>query len=276
MARKPDAADALTHARSTLASLEAQIGELTSRRRGRLLAGDDATAIAALDTALDKLQHAARTERDRIVLLEAEAEREAGERRARERAGLIDRIERRLAARDAAGAKMAAAIVEMEKAFREYVRLGREIAAAWPWPSHDLPTAMVTPGSIQIALSHELYRVGSRPQLYGGQDTVDAGLHLPGAKSPTFQLVGQPDKVTPLTTVLAEASRYASELMRAGTVATPSASAPETTGTRSSAQVRLSALLARQAELAEDQTPEGEKAYQELIAELAVVSAEVE
>jgi len=274
MARKPDPAAALEQARATLKQIEGSIAEVTGKRRARLLAGDDASAIAELDQHIEKLKHAAQTERDRTALLEAEVERLAGERRAREHQTLIERNERKFGERDAAGAKLATAIAEVDRAFRECVAIGRSLDAAWPWPSHDRPAVMVTPGSLLLALSHELYRIGSRPQLFGGQDTIDAGLHLPGAKSPRIEWIGQPEKVPSLVAVLADATRYASEIMRGGTVAVqPSAAASQANGspTNGAQPNRLAELLKRQNELAAD--PARENEYMQVVQEIAELSA---
>jgi hypothetical protein len=256
----------LTLARETLAELESKVAELGSKRRGRLLAGDPAAAVAAVDSEIEKLKHAAQTERDRIKLLEAEVEREAGEKRAREKAALIGRIEKKLAERDAAGAELQAAIVKSDAAFRRVVALSRECDASWPWPASDRIPAMLPPGTILRALEHELFRVGARPRLLGGMDKPDAGLNFPGGKSPTLQVVGLPNEVPSLTDVLKQASAFAVELLRSGKVGGAIASASNG-GPRTPTQIRLGELMRRQLELAAD--PEKEAEYMQVVQEIA-------
>jgi hypothetical protein len=275
MVRKPDPAAALTVARATLQEIETRSATLASKRRERLLDGENADAIAVIDADLSKLQHKAKTERDRIALLEAEAEKQAGEKRAKEREGLIARIEKKLADRDAAGAELQAAITQCDKAFRKIVELGREIDAAWPWPSSDRIPALFPPGAVRRAVAHELFRQGARPRLFGGQDAEGAGLDFPGGQSPSLQLTGLPEKVMPLVDVLKEASAFASNILRAGKVGASTTSIPMP-ATASSAQERLSKLLARQSALAADQTPEGEAEYAKVVGEIAHVHAELE
>ena len=76
MARKPDTATALQQARITLQGIEAQVSELSGKRRASLLNGVTAAEIAAVDSEIEKQKHAAQTERDRISLLSVEAEHE--------------------------------------------------------------------------------------------------------------------------------------------------------------------------------------------------------
>ena len=82
----------LEQARTTLTEIEAKIAELTAKRRGRLLAGDAANLIGRLDDEIGALQRAARTEVDRIALLEIEARRAEAEAIARRRAETITRV----------------------------------------------------------------------------------------------------------------------------------------------------------------------------------------
>jgi hypothetical protein len=266
MARKPDTATALAQARSTLQEIESKAGEQASKRRASLLNGVTAAEIAAVDGEIEKHKHAAQTERDRIKLLEAEAEREAGERRARERQSLIARIEKKLAERDAAGAELEQAIAKCDAAFRKIVALSRDADAAWPWPAHDRIPAMLPPGTILRAVQHEIFKRGSRPKLYGGMDAPDAGLDYPGGRSPDFQHVGLPDQIPSLTEVLRQASNFAIELLRSGKVGGAIASVSNG-GSRTPTQIRLADLMRQQLELAAD--PEKEHEYMQVVREIA-------
>ena len=221
MAKPLTPAEAVVTARSALASIEAQHGELSTKRRAALLNGASTAEIAKLDAEIEKLAHAAQTERDRIALLEVEVERLAKQRQAKELQEQRGRVQGLFAKRDAAGAKIAQAVADLDKAFRECITIGRQIDAAWPWPSHDRPVIMATPGTIHTALVHELYRVGSRPQRFGGFDAPDAGLHLPGAKSARWEWAGQPEMHPKFVDVLANATAYASRVMNGDSPAAP-------------------------------------------------------
>jgi hypothetical protein len=94
------------------------------------------------------------------------------------------------------------------------------------------------------------------------------------------RLRGLVDQIPSLTDVLADGSRMASHIMRGGPVE-PSASAngaapspPAASGNGETPdQAKLAALLKRQALLAEDVTPAGEIAYQQVVAEIAALSS---
>jgi len=132
MARK-SAATSLELARKAMEDIGTKVAELGRRREDRLLAGDDAATIRALDNEIEALEHAARTEADRIKLLERKAQQEEVERRVREKEGLIKRIESKLAERDAVSAELQAKVAEAEKLFRRMINLSEEVAIAWPW-----------------------------------------------------------------------------------------------------------------------------------------------
>jgi hypothetical protein len=66
----------LTKARDALAELERKISELTATRDRRLLNGDAAAVLAKVEDEIAALRRAARTETDRIALLQQEAQRE--------------------------------------------------------------------------------------------------------------------------------------------------------------------------------------------------------
>jgi hypothetical protein len=295
MASKKSPANRLEAARRDHVEANNQIGALEAERNLALLADKDAEA-ARLDGELEALRRLARGYRDKIGLLEAEAERSEAERRVKEHASLIGRIEKKLAERDAAGAELQVAITKCDELFRCMVELSRAVDAAWPWPASDRPPLLLPSGAIRAAIEHELFRVGARPMLLGGQDQDGAGLNFPGGRCPKLEWTGIPDHIPALTAVLREASQHASRLMRSGKgtashdfaapvvvvakptngatahPATPPAStSPPPADNRTPAQARLAALLQKQAELASDDTPAGEAAYRAVVAEIASI-----
>jgi hypothetical protein len=270
----------LAAARDEHADTERRIGEVEKARAKAILADADDTA-RKLDIELENLRRDARIQRDRIQLLEAEAAEKERERKVREKADLIGRIEKKLAARDTAGKELADAIAKADKAFRRLIDIGIEVHAAWNWPASDVPACLLSHGAISAALSHEMYRIGGRPMLGGGQvEAPHAGIHFPGARVPRFELTHMQEKIVPLTAVLQQATAHASNILRgkrSPDIAAP-APVPAMNGDgepvqRSEAEQRLGALLKQMAALSEDSTREAE--YNDVVAALAQVQAEI-
>jgi hypothetical protein len=115
-------AAAIDRARTALADTEAKITDVTAKRAARLLAGDTAAAIGKLNGELDALRHAAATERDRIALLEKEAEKEAAERRASEKSALIERAEAKHTGLATAAAELQGHLVAADASFRKMLK----------------------------------------------------------------------------------------------------------------------------------------------------------
>jgi hypothetical protein len=280
MAKPKPAAVRLEQARADHADANRTIGDLEAKRHAALLADDDATA-AKLDAELDQLRRLARGHRDKIALLEAEAANEENARRLKEKEGLIRRIEAKLAERDRIGAELQARIPEIHKLFLRMIELGREIDAAWPWPVSDRLSIMLPRESISAAISHELYRMTATPFLGGGQEEPDAGLKFPGAKPPHLGLMGLPSAIPPMVTVLAQASEHASNVMRGRAVAAPAATVAATNSgalaSNGPAALKLSGLLARQAELAALVAPtrDQDREYGEIVQQIAIAETQL-
>jgi hypothetical protein len=165
MARKKGAIDRLAEARAAHAETSRQIAELTTRRNAALLGDDDVTAIK-LDGELEALRRTERAHVDKVALLEVEAENAEKERRAQER-GLIERTEKMLAERDAAGLKLQNTLIEADRQFRELIKLSESAATQWPWPPSDLIPMLMSGALIARAVSHQIYKCGARPPLLG-------------------------------------------------------------------------------------------------------------
>jgi hypothetical protein len=97
----------LEQARSSLAEVDAGLAKLAADREAALMAGADDETITKIDERVDAQQRARRTNADRVRLMEAEAERQAAEKIAREKAAHIERVEAKLADRNRAVAKLA-------------------------------------------------------------------------------------------------------------------------------------------------------------------------
>jgi hypothetical protein len=263
-----------------LQAIQRSIAEVNTRRDQALLDGAPAAAIHKIDDELATQQHAERTETDRILVLEKEVERQRIERQAQEKNSLIERIEKRAAERTAAVGRLqehiAGAVAETFKA----IDLSRQMDAAWPFSPGDRVAVMLNPSTIMAAISHELYRIGSRPRRYGGVDTdPNAGLNWPGAKSPKLEFMNIPEAIPPIVDVVRDAANYAYSVMRGKAIAPPAtmiagsaeANAP---APKTAAQERLNQLLQQQIKLS--MNPAAEAEYLAVVAEIATVSAEVD
>jgi hypothetical protein len=111
---------------------------LHEQRNTELLKDNNAGAIE-LGVRIANLKLAARAHEDKIGLLREAAEKEAAERRTREREGLIRQIESKLAVRDSAGKELADAVAKADRAFRRLIDIGAEIQNLWNWPASDVP-----------------------------------------------------------------------------------------------------------------------------------------
>jgi len=190
------------------------------------------------------------------------------ERVAKDRAAQIDRIEEKLAARDQVGAELAAAVKIADEAFHKLITIGRDIAAELPSPV-DPATCLLSVSAIVRATQHELFRVGRKPRLYGGQDEIGVA-DFPGGAAPSITVLNEPGKVPALTEELAAASGYLLRALRSGgAIVTPATSRP-----LSAAESQLADLHRRQAELAE--SPDADAEYAAIVNEIAALSAEIE
>jgi hypothetical protein len=261
-----------------------RIGELTEQRNQCLLRDADGEAVE-LATEIENLRRLADGHRDKIKLLQDAARVEEEERRVKEKTGLIERIEKKLAARDSAGKELADAVAAADRAFRKLIDVGLEVTAAWNWPPSEVPACLLSHGAIAAALTHEMYRIGGRPMLGGGQvEAPHAGIHFPGAKPPRHELVHLREKIVPLTTVLKEATAHASNILRGkrpGAQVDVSVSAPSPApaangngGPRTAPQESLGKLVERQRQMVEDGTADGPE-YKALIDQIAQAQAAV-
>jgi hypothetical protein len=202
-------------AKAALAEIDGKVATVRDRRRERLLAGDAASVIGKIDGELDALHHAARTETDRVQLLQAAAEEEAARQQAKEKAALIERIEKKFRERDAAAAELAAGLAQAAKALGKMVDTGSAIAAAWAWPGGYLHSLLLTTSSLSHAISSEMHRLGPEARL-GGMDKGGTHARLPGAKAPSIDTINNPTSIKPLIALSQEASRLAGQVMRTG------------------------------------------------------------
>jgi hypothetical protein len=280
MTRRRNGAASIEDSRQLLADTNAQMEDARRRRTDELRGTADANELDKFDTEIKRLEIIASRHMERIALIEA-SEREAeAERQNREKASLVDRLEKKLAERHEVAVQISAAIKSIDGGLRRLIDIARDTQAARPWQGSDLAPCLLGPSAIVTAIEHELYRVGARPVLGGGQDKFGAGIDLPGGKPPRLELAGMPSAISPLVAVMDQATALASNILRGkqpGVVApAPVALVADTDRKQTGAQAELSQLLNRQSELALDLSPEGERAYDEIVAQIALMTHRVE
>jgi hypothetical protein len=275
-ARKASATGRHEAATAALAETQAQLTDLTARRDKALLADDVAGAVK-LGVEIEDVRRLADAHRQRLVLLAEEVQKEANERRVQAQAELIGRIEKKFTERTKVGEELAAVITQANRLFRKLLELNHDLTAPWAWPTGDLASIMLPRQSILSAIEHELYRQTAVPMLGGGMDRGDTGTRFPGAKAPSFTLMGQPQSIVPLVDALKAAAAHASDIMR-GKRALTSAPVTINGAPRTPAEAKLDDLLKRQGQLAslKAPTPEEERAYSEIVAQISLAQAEVQ
>jgi hypothetical protein len=214
-----DLAAQLEAAHAAVAGINDQIAE-RSRVRAERLVDDDANMdeVARMDREIVELRKRAGLFGERIQGFQRQLAQHEAERRAKEHQQLIERVEKRFAERDAAGAELSKHLLAAEKAFRKLLALNDEISAAWPFSTLDRVTSVLVDRATVQALQSELFRIG-HVAFIGGNSAAVVRPSFPGGRCPDLRLSGLPEMVTPLTEVLKSASAYASAIMRGGTSA---------------------------------------------------------
>jgi hypothetical protein len=286
MAKNTTAAS-LERARAALAEIEAGIAELTEKRSARLLAGDAATAIGKIGAELQSLQQAAKTERDRITLLESEATKEQAEAAEQARLAHITKTEQIFERRTEKAVRLEQIFDEARDVLRSIAADNAEIEAAWRFEYHDRVPLVLPVEHLIEATRHHLFRL-STPPVTGKAGAAGTPVDLPGGKNPQpLTWAGQPEKAPALGASMREAAKLGSEIMRTGksTSGQVSASGAVVDGVPafmlkeppalSPNQQRLAQLLRKQAELANDVSEAGEAKYQQVIAEMTALQDEM-
>ncbi len=285
---KKKAETRLADARAAEAKAVKRVAEVGAARSKAILDEDDAAA-RKLDGELDEAQRDARIAGERIRLLEAEAQREEADAVLKRRKDHVARFIKKLSDADQVADELQACVEQEDKLDRRLIQLREDARVAW-WGSTPHENALgVSPDgaalsgiAIKALLMHELYRVGARPFVGGTAGELKAP-DLPGGQCPDHRLLGQPHLIEPFGARMRKASQAAIDVMRgkipeAGTLpSVPDTPPPSGNGetpdpARTTDPATLAALLKRQAQLAEDMTPEGEAKYQAVVAEIAALS----
>jgi len=279
MARRKNGAGAIEDTRQLLADANSQIEEVRRRRAEELRGNASEAELDRFDAEIKRLEVIAGRHEERIRLFDAAEVEAENERRVREKASLIERIEKRLSQRHAAALEIAEGIKMADAGLRKLIDIARDSQAAWSWQASDLAPTLLAPSAIISAIEREIYRQGARPVLGGGMDKFGAGINFPGGKPTRIELAGMPQAIKPLADLMQEATNLAAATMRAKTsnaVVAPVAMIAEADRQRTPAQAEMAKLLQRQNELSADPTEEGERQYKEVVAQIAEVSQRVE
>ena len=282
---KKTATHRLDDVRAALATATKRITDLETQRNAALLKDDDDLAVTLFGE-LETLRAVARGHTDKIVLLEAEAQRENAERIVREHAGLVARFEKTLADSDAALTEAADLFAQAWKKVcagiekREAARCAFSVHSSHARGAAENPDGCAMAGAAIVhLLAGEFWRISARP-LLGGRQGERARPALPGAKAPSLDLQLMPDKIIPLAEKVRTASKFAVQLLKdeIGKAGDFETLPPDAAIERTPAQVKLGGLLKRSAELADASItdPAAEAEYFALGSQIASAQAEVD
>lgn len=282
MAQAPKkAATVMREVEKELADLNARIEQEHDRREQALLAADG-NALDALDLTISRLQRAQGRAQERLRLLQKQAEADEQEAVNKRRQALRERFAKKLAGADADAVELQATVERMVMLYRRIITTREEARAAWPISDAHLNAAVgalegacLSGSGVKALLSYEFYRVSADPFL-GGVPGERRQPSLPGAVSPRIDQQLQPDKIKPFSDALRQASEFAVSAMQSKLDPLRAFNEPVASvdGERTDKEQQLAALLKKQAELANDITPEGEAKYMAVVAELTKLSSE--
>ena len=283
----------LDDASAARAAITTQRAQEQAARSAALIAGADVAEIAKIDAKIAALDHAAKTEADRIELLKIELEKAQQANVATMQASRIARFAKLQAARVACAGKIQQDVSVLWKDVCELVELSDRARAGYSVHSQSaivgadsVDGAAMSAGAIMQLLANEEFRISSVPFL-GGHAGERGSPSLPGSKCPKLEWQLTPEKVMPFAERIKLASEFAVETLKKEirapgknnvprTVQVPAAVNGAEPRPRTDAEARLSDLLNRQAEAANDITPAGEEKYKAIVAEIIATTAEID
>jgi hypothetical protein len=268
----------LTAARQRQAEIELAISMLGNKRKEMLLADDRTEPIVSIDKDISDLRALAQIEADRVEGLGEEIKNQQVAAAQRRKQATIDRLEKKLNGTVDLAKELEATIGKSVEIFHRIVKARGEFLPVFARGDSEVAIAVdnfqgaaLTGGSIAALVKFELFRQGAQPwgATVPGLQQVPS---FPGGVSPGRNLDLTPEKVPSLATAIANASRYAINLMRGGRA--PGLLSEQADESRSPAAVKLGELLAKQVELAED--PDREAEYFAVMAEIVPLQSQVD
>jgi hypothetical protein len=286
-AKEKSADETLAAASQELIAINARLSDASARRDKLLQFFADDKALDQIEAEITVLRRQHERQAARVKLFEQQVEQEQAAAALARRKEHVERFTQKLLAADQVADHLQAAIEKADALFRKVITMREDARVSWWGTSAHENALSVSPDgaalsgiAIKQLLMNEIYRVGARP--YRGGDAQELKqVDLPGGQCPRHEWLGQPDKIEPLGARMRRASKAAIEVMKSkipgGEVPdTPSAPPPSGNGTPPAPsgngdQQTLAALLKRQQQLAEDMTPAGEAAYQEVVRQIAAL-----
>jgi hypothetical protein len=269
-------ADQLATSRSALASIEAQAGELSGKRRAALVSGGTNAEIGKLDAEIEKLRALGQIERDRIEGLTETIRKQEVAEVIKRKDEQIERLSKELdlSAEDAREiqamvGELVSRLRHMCKARSGVLPMFRSADPEVEAAANNPDGAALTPSSVVTLVANEFFRQG-RVAALPGVSAVEPT--WPAPICPRIEWISTPERITPFSDRIAQANRYAVSLMRDGRA--PALLAQPGEDARTSAQVQLGELLKRQMELAQDPSKESE--YLQTMQQVAVLQDRVE
>jgi hypothetical protein len=277
----------LAEASQELIAINARLSDASARRDKLLQFFADDKALDTIEAEITVLKRQHERQAARVKLFEQQVEQAQAAAALARRQEHVERFQKKLADADKVADELQGTIEKADALFRKIITLREDARVSW-WgtTSHENALSVSPDGAalsgiaVKALLMHEIYRVGARP-FVGGSPGELKQVDLPGGQSPRHELLGRPDKIEPFGARMRRASKAAIEVMQgkisgAEVPDVPSAPPPSGNGTPPSPsgngdQTTLAALLKRQQQLAEDMTPAGEAAYQEVVRQIAAL-----
>jgi hypothetical protein len=290
MVSRADATDTsarLDRARAALAEADDKLNALTARRAEKLIGGTAVRDLHRVDADIADTERVCATERDRVALLEKELAKEEAEARAKKHQARIESTEAKIAERVEEVATLQRMIADAQAQLRKVVEISGEIDSKWVFEPHDRLALILPAEHIITATRNEIFRINT-PSPTGTRGFTTAA-NLPGGKPPSLQVMGNPGAVPEMVTRFKEAQAAALQILRTGKSTASTDFRPiaddgvpayalkdELKPPLSPNQTKLAELLRAQAAFANDISPEGERAYQEIVAAIAELQGEID
>src|SRR5262249_50706021 len=157
-----------------------------------------------LDGELETLRREMRMLRSKVQFLEGEAAREEQAAVVKRKQEQILRIEKKLVERDAVAAELQRHLGAAKQGVRKGSGLSEQVLPTWSFASADIAAGLLTGPTLATAVATELFRVGARPRLLGGQEEKYE-VDFPGGRCPDHRLLGLPKQLPELSVKLRQA-----------------------------------------------------------------------
>jgi hypothetical protein len=203
----------LEAARAALVDSDRKVIDIGGRRSAALLASDDNAQVLAFDWDLAELERLRKIQRDRIVLLEREVEREQAERRAKISAKHIATIEAELDKFNEFATALQKHITAAAETYRALMEHGLKVATIQAWPGGVQEACAFIPGEVLRLTRYEIARVGAGKIMHAGAVRRP---DFPGAMVPSLDLQHQREKIPPIVDAYAERVAYAKKILHGG------------------------------------------------------------